>query len=137
MYYPALIEPDEPGWQVSFRDIPEALTGAATREEAEAMAADALLTAMDFYFEDGRPVPPASRAHKGETLIALPASVWLKILLLNELAAQGVSKSELARRMGASPQVLNSVTKLAHPTKIDTIERALQALGKELVLSVR
>lgn len=137
MYYPALIEPDEPGWQVSFRDIPEALTGGATREEAEAMAADALLTAMDFYFEDGRPVPPPSRAHKGETLIALPASVWLKILLLNELAAQGVSKSELARRMGASPQVLNSVTKLAHPTKIDTIERALQALGKELVLSVR
>lgn len=137
MYYPALIEPDEPGWQVSFRDIPEALTGGATREEAEAMAADALLTAMDFYFEDGRPVPPPSRALKGETLVALPASVWLKILLLNELAAQGVSKSELARRMGASPQVLNSVTKLAHPTKIDTIERALRALGKELVLSVR
>jgi predicted RNase H-like HicB family nuclease len=54
--YPARIQRDGEGFVVSFPDIPEALTGAATREEALAMAADALTTAMDFYFEDRRPV---------------------------------------------------------------------------------
>jgi antitoxin HicB len=49
------------------------------------MATDALLTAMDFYFEDRRPVPPASRARKGERLISLSASAWAKVLLLNEM----------------------------------------------------
>ena len=53
--YPARIRRDGEGFVVSFPDIPEALTGAETREEALAMAADALTTAMDFYFEDRRP----------------------------------------------------------------------------------
>jgi len=73
--YPAKIEADGDGFMVSFRDIPEALTGADTREEAEKMAADALLTAMDFYFEDGRAVPEASAPEGGEVLVACrPAS---------------------------------------------------------------
>lgn len=40
---------------------------------------------MDFYFEDRRPVPPASRARKGERLISLSASAWAKVPLLNEM----------------------------------------------------
>lgn len=59
--YPAKIAPDTVGFMVTFRDIPEALSAGQTREEAEAMAADALLVAMDFYFEDRRPVPPPRR----------------------------------------------------------------------------
>lgn len=88
MYYPALIEKDDVGYAVSFRDIPEALTCADTLEEAEKMAADALLTAMDFYFEFNRTVPMPSEKRNGETMIKLPASVWAKILLLNEMVSQ-------------------------------------------------
>ena len=36
MLYPARIEPDGDGFKVSFPDIPEALTGGATWEEAVA-----------------------------------------------------------------------------------------------------
>lgn len=50
--YPARIARDGEGFVVSFPDIPEALTGAPTREEAIVLAADALTAAMDFYFED-------------------------------------------------------------------------------------
>jgi len=73
--YPAKIEPDKSGWMVTFRDIPEALTGADTREAAIIMAADALLTAMDFYMEDCRPIPIPSEPQNGEVLISLPSSV--------------------------------------------------------------
>lgn len=134
--YPALFEPDGDGFAVSFRDIPEALTSGQTMEEARAMAADALLTAMDFYFEDRRPVPAPSKAKKGEELVALPASVSAKVLLLNEMIDQKVTPSELARRLGTSPQVVNRIVDVKHATKIDTIADALGALGKQLEIAV-
>jgi antitoxin HicB len=134
--YPALFEPDGSGFVVSFRDIPEALTQGDTLEEAREMAADALLTAMDFYFEDKRPVPSPSKAKKGEELVALPASVSAKILLLNEMIGQGVTPSELARRLNTRPQDVNRIMKLEHATKIDTIAEALEALGRRLEISV-
>ncbi|UEP42984.1 type II toxin-antitoxin system HicB family antitoxin [Burkholderia sp. B21-005] len=136
MRYPALIEPDEDGFMVSFRDIPEALTGGKTVEEAREMAADALLTSMDFYFEDRRPVPAPSKAKKGEELISLPASVSAKVLLLNAMLEQGVTPSELARRLGTRPQDVNRIMDLGHTTKIDTIAAAFEAIGRHLELSV-
>lgn len=66
--FPALIEADGTGFAISFRDIPEALTGGATREKALAMAAGALLTSMDFHFEDERAVPAPSKARGDEVL---------------------------------------------------------------------
>ncbi|KIA82003.1 antitoxin [Chromobacterium piscinae] len=136
MRYPAHFEPaPEGGFVVTFRDIPEAITQGDTQAEAEGMAADALLTSMDFYFEDRRAVPLPSTPEPGEVLIDLPPSISAKILLLNEMVTQQVSNTELARRMGTTKQEINRVTDLAHATKIDTISRALEALGKRLELS--
>ena len=134
--YPARVARDGDGFVVSFVDIPEALTGAASREEALEMAADALITAMDFYFEDRRPVPAPSRLKRGQVLIDLPASISAKVLLLNEMLRQHVRPVELARRMHVRPQEVNRITTLSHPTKIDTISQALQAMGKRLELSI-
>ena len=67
MRYPAHFEPaPEGGFVVTFRDIPEAITQGDTESEAMAMAEDALLTAMEFYFEDKRSVPLPSAAKRGE-----------------------------------------------------------------------
>ncbi|CAN0620347.1 Antitoxin HicB 2 [Burkholderia multivorans] len=134
--YPAVIEPDGDGFMVSFRDIPEALTCGQTIEEAREMAADALLTAMDFYFEDKRPVPAPSKAAKGEELVDLPISVSAKVLLLNEMLAQKVTPSELARRLNTRPQDVNRIVDLGHTTKIDTLADAVAALGKRLDVRV-
>ena len=133
MKYPARFEPaEEGGFVVSFRDIPEALTQGDTKEEALEMAADALLTAMDFYFEDRRPVPVPSRARRGEELVALPASTAAKVLLLNEMLAQQVKPAALAKRMGTTPQEVSRIVNLHHATKIDTIAAAITSLGREL-----
>ncbi|MFD4839775.1 type II toxin-antitoxin system HicB family antitoxin [Achromobacter sp. NPDC058515] len=135
--YPAKIRPDTVGYYVTFRDIPEALTAGDDFEEAKAMAADALLTAMDFYFEDRRAVPPPSAPEPDEVLIALPASVTAKIYVLNEMISQGVGPTELANRMGIRKQEMTRIVDLKHSTKIDTLAAALQALGKDLELTVR
>ncbi|MFJ9451495.1 type II toxin-antitoxin system HicB family antitoxin [Herbaspirillum sp. NPDC101397] len=138
MQYPATFTPDteDGGFVITFRDIPEAISQAETVDEALAMAADALLSAMDFYFEDSRPVPLPSKAKRGEHLIALSASVSSKVLLLNEMLSQQVAPSELARRLDTTRQEVNRLIDLSHATKIDRIEEALGVLGKHLELSV-
>ena len=134
--YPARIARDGDGYVMSFPDIPEALTGAKSRSEALELAVDALTTAMDFYFEDRRPVPLPSPLKRGQVAIDLPASVSAKVLLLNEMIAQGTRPADLARRMEARPQEVTRLMDLHHPTKIDTVAAALQALGKRLELSI-
>jgi antitoxin HicB len=71
-----------------FPDIPEALTGAATEAEALDMARDALIAAMDFYFEDRRPVPTPSEPTRGQATVELPSSLIARVLRLNEMLAQ-------------------------------------------------
>lgn len=137
MRYPAQFTPSsEGGFVVTFRDIPEAITQGDTESEALDMAVDALVTAMDFYFEDRRQVPPPSSPQDGERLVELPPSIAAKVLLLNELLVAGISNAELARRLHTRPQDVQRIVNLEHPTKIDTIAKAMQALGKRLEVSV-
>lgn len=137
MRYPAKFQPEpEGGFTVTFRDVPEAITHGRTMEEAEDLAADALLTSMDFYFEDNRPVSPPSAAKRGERMIALPASAAAKVLLLNEVLAQRVTRADLARRLVVVPQTVSRLFDLHHATKIDAIDDALRVLGKRLALGL-
>jgi antitoxin HicB len=138
MKYPAIFTPaEEGGFVVTFRDIPEAITQGDEEAEAHTMAADALLTAMDFYFEDRRPVPPPSNPVEGERLIELPLSASAKVMLLNEMLAQKVRPVDLARLMELKPQEVNRIIDLNHATKIDTLAAAFKALGRELDLVAR
>lgn len=130
--YPARVTREGNEYLVTFPDVPEAITSGVTREEALAMAADALVTAMDFYFEDRRAVPAPSPIKRGQAAVELPPSVAAKVLLLNELVAGGIRNAELARRMHTTAQEVTRLTDLHHPTKIDTVARALQALGRSL-----
>ena len=49
---------------------------------------------------------------------------------------QNVSNAELARRIEVKPQEVQRITNLEHNTKIDTIARAIHALGKQFELRV-
>ena len=132
--YPVKLKLDQEsgGYVVSFPDIPEAITQGEIVDEALAMAAEALETAMNFYFESKRMVPLPSVPKRRQRVIELPASVSAKVLLLNEMLEQKVQPAELARRMKVTPQEVNRLMKLHHNTKIDGIAEALKALGKTL-----
>jgi antitoxin HicB len=69
-------------------------------------------------------------------LVSLSAIVSAKVLLLNEMLAQKVTLSDLARRMNTRPQDVHRIMDLEHTTKIDTVAAALEALGKHLEVSV-
>ncbi len=135
--FPAQVEPNgKGGFIASFKDVPEALTEAATVEELKENALDALVTAIDFYIEDRRAFPEPSAAAEEDLVVELPASVIAKILLLNAMIETNTRPVDLARKLGVSRQEVNRITDLHHATKIDTIARALHALNRELNLSV-
>jgi antitoxin HicB len=131
--YPVNLEPaEEGGFVVTFPDIPEAITQGEDAEDALMQGADALETALDFYFEGGRPVPAPSKPKRGQNVIELPASIAAKVLLLNEMIRQKVRPAQLARRLQVKPQVVTRLIDLNHTTKIDAIAAALKALGKTM-----
>jgi len=131
LQFPANFEAaEEGGFVVTFPDIPEAITQGEDVEDAKLHAADALETALDFYFNAQRPIPAPSKPKRGQHLIELPASVSAKVLLLNEMNAQKVRPAELARRLQVTPQEVTRLINPRHKSKIDGIALALKALGK-------
>lgn len=105
-------------------------------EDALFHAADALTSALDFYIEDGLPIPTPSKPKRGQHLVEVPASYAAKVLLLNEMAAQKVKPAELARRLKITRQEVNRLIDWRHTSKIDGIACALKALGKNLEIRV-
>src|ERR1035437_5883740 len=130
--YPVTLTQDGKFVKVNFPDIPEALTQGKDHEEALVMAKEALELAMEFYFEDRRPVPEPSKAKRGQAVVELSASLSAKVLLLNEMLRQKVRPAELARRLSTTPQEVTRLVDLHHTSKIDGIALALKALGKTL-----
>ena len=97
--YPYSAVPNgEGGFIAKFRDIPEALTEAPTIDELREMALDALITAIDFYIEDGKALPSPSAPRKGELIATLPPSVAAKVLLLNTMAEQNCRQADPAKK---------------------------------------
>lgn len=72
--YPVTLTTDSTagGFVVTFADIPEAVTQGETLEEALAVAKEALESALDFYFEDKRPLPVPSVAREGQAIVVVP-----------------------------------------------------------------
>jgi len=136
--YPITLTPDanDGGFVVTFVDIPEAISQGDTQAQALEAAKDALESAIDFYFEDKRAVPPPSMVKRSQPVVELAASLSAKVLLLNEMVTQNVRPAELARRLKTSPQEVNRLTNVKHTTRIDGIAAALQALGKHLDIRV-
>jgi antitoxin HicB len=130
--YPVELIPDGKFLMVTFPDIPEANSQGDSAREALEMAKDALESAIDWYIEEGKPIPAPSKPKRGQCVVELPASYAAKILLLNEMVLQKVRPSELARRMKVTPQEVNRLLNVRHATKIDSIASALKALGKTL-----
>lgn len=62
---------DESGIVVTFRDVPEAITGGETFGEALEYAKDALTVAKDFYTERGQVPPVPSAPMPGDVMVEM------------------------------------------------------------------
>lgn len=136
--YPAKIKSDGDIYVVSFRDFygDEPVTQGASYEEALEMAADWLLCEASIALEGREKLPEATALREDEVAVEMPISAQAKLLLLYEMLDQSVSGSELARRMGINRPSVQNIIKAGHSTKIDTLDKALQVLGKRIKIEL-
>jgi len=135
--YPVCMEPNgEGGYILTSRDVPEIISEIWDEKELEEYAVDALIIAADAYYEKKQVFPMPSKARKGEVLVDVPLSVFLKILLQNAMIEANIRPTDLANKMKLTPQAVNRIINLRHSTKVDTVQQALRSLGKEVQLSV-
>ncbi|MBI5443684.1 MAG: type II toxin-antitoxin system HicB family antitoxin [Deltaproteobacteria bacterium] len=136
--YPAKLSPDpeDGGFVVSFRDLPEAITQGDTPEACVQEAEGALEAALEYRIGAGLEIPMPSPAVADECMVSVPVHTALKAALYLALREMKVSKSELARRLDLNEKEARRILDPHHPTKTPTLERALHALGKKISVQV-
>jgi antitoxin HicB len=136
--YRALFEPGDRRGNivVTFSDVPEAITQGRGQADARVMAEEALGLVLLSYLERGKPLPKARAKGRGLIDIAVAPDVAAKLAVLESFAAAGITKSELARRIGKDEKEVRRILDPKHPTKLPTLAAALRALGKRLVVGV-
>lgn len=136
LQYPAVLRRDDNDtWLVTFPDFDDAVTFGETPDEALVHAVDALETVIISRMKHKLDVPAPSPA-RGRPLVAIRPLIAAKALLYKELREQNVSISELARRLGCEYPVAHRLLDVARKTQVDQIARALQVLGKRVVVGM-
>lgn len=124
------------GIVVSFPDVPEAITEGRDMADARTMAEEALGLALLTYPERGMPLPKRRSKSRRLVEIAVAPDVAAKLAVLESFVTSGISKSELARRIGKDEKEVRRILDPKHPTKLPALTAALRALGKRLVVGV-
>jgi antitoxin HicB len=136
--YPVRLDPEPDGSavNVSFPDVPEALTWGDDDAEALIVAEDCVTGALRGYVKRGWPIPKPSPA-RGRPTVTLPSLVAAKLALYEAMRGQGVGVEELAARLGRAEPAVRRLLYLDHRSHIDQVEAALRCLGKRLEVTVR
>lgn len=121
---------------VSVRDLPEVVTSGDDEVQALAMAADAIEVAIGYRMDRGDVLPPPSPVQDGEHAVGLSALSAVKASLYVAWREAGISKAELARRIGQGENEVRRILALDHRTKLDRLEEAARALGLRLTVDV-
>lgn len=136
MEYIVKIEQDEDGFLATFPDVPEAITAGDTREEALEEAKDALLSALEGYMKLKKPVPqPSTRRMPNDDVIYLPEAIQGKVLIWNDMCAAGVSKTDLAGRLGKSESYVRRLLNPYENVTINSLMEAARALNRRIIMT--
>ncbi|NJO36450.1 MAG: type II toxin-antitoxin system HicB family antitoxin [Rhizobiales bacterium] len=135
--YPAKLSPEaEGGYAVTFRDLGEAVAFGESEEEAIDKAGEVLADVLSYYAEDGKAFPDASAPKRGEKLVFLPVIIQAKLALWARMGELGLTKVELAARLGIDEKAARRMLRLDYHSGVDKIEAAPTMLGRRSVFSV-
>jgi antitoxin HicB len=138
MEYAAWFEPaDEGGFVVTFPDVEGAITQGEDEQDAREMARDALITMIAYLIRSGKEVPIPRTKGRKYRMIQLPALVALKTALHLAFRTSGLTKAALGRRLGIPKSNVDRLFDLRNHTRLDQLEAAFAALGKQLALEVK
>ncbi len=135
--YPCQLTSDEDeGVVATFPDVPEAITGGRDRDEALALAEDALAVALAGYVHEKWDIPTPRAATGGQVSVAVPAVIAAKLALYSAMKEQRITKVELAQRLGVSESAVRKLTNPDHRSHVSLVQKALRAVGQSLRVEV-
>jgi len=136
MIYPVKLTHADGVVMVTCHDLPEFASVGDTVEEALANAVEGIETTLQVYMQDRREIPEPSAAKRGQRRVALPALTVAKVGLYRAMRAEGLSKAELARRLGVHPPQVDRLLNPIHKSKLEQVQAALEAIGYRIELQV-
>ena len=135
--YPAVVTQIAPGdFEVRFPDVPEAITGGPDLQAALREGPDALAAAIEGYLEDDQLPPLPSDPGREAYRVPLDPVLAARVALLHAMADQGVTRAELARRLGTDWKTVNRIC-TGQDVSAEKAIGALAAVGLEPALHVQ
>ena len=124
--YRALFEPGDRRGNVvvTFPDVPEAAAQGHGEADARVMAEEALGLALLSYLERGKPLPKPRTRGRDLIDIAVAPDVAAKLAVLESFAAAGITKSELARRIGKDEKEVRTHPRSQTPDQLPALTAA-------------
>ena len=122
---------------VSFHDLPHCHTSGEDLTEALLEAEDALEEAIAGHINRGDSIPTPSEPLPGEYLVPLPVDTTAKAALTIAFRASGITRVELANRLGVHDRVVRRMLDPHHGTSVNRINDPLRVLGKQAVLEIQ
>jgi len=116
--------------------LPIVATFGETEADALQNAADAIETALASMIDDGEAVPRPGRTDKGMP-VRLPAMTVFKQQFYWALRDAGITRAELARRLGWNRESVDRLFRLDQRSRLEQIEAAFGALGRTVDITVR
>ena len=139
--YPCNLEPEldpDPKFNeflnVSFPDVPGALTCGKGRKEALFMAEDALTIMLGVYVERNEELPVPSPLAKGQELVPVSPLAAVKLALYSAMRRQEISKAELAHRLGINEAAVKQMLMPDRYSHMKQVALALDAVGCRLLV---
>ncbi|GIU78537.1 MAG: antitoxin [Bryobacteraceae bacterium] len=122
---------------VEFVDLPHVATDGEDEREALEEAIDALGSDLSIRLSRREDIPTPSPLKRGQHQVPVPLWLAPKLALYLAMREQGVSNSELARRLGVHERVIRRMLDPRHATRPEKIQAALAVLGQQMTAEVR
>lgn len=134
--YPCEVSRDSETGQVILEcKNPSAFAFGDSLEEALKEMHSLLLDCVSDYIDEGKIFPTVTKpAKKNEVSVELTPSETVKVLFLNSMVETKTKPIQIARRLGIAKQEVTRILNPRQKTKIDTLEKAIEATGKKIDL---
>jgi antitoxin HicB len=139
MEYFAKFEPDlDGGFVIEFPDFGWGVSQGDDEEDGRRMATDLLTTMVQEHIRNGKELPKPGRFRGPRyRLIRLPASQGMKAELYLAWRSSGLTKAQLARRIGITKVEVGHLLDLSRRARVEQLEAAFAALGKQITIGIR
>lgn len=135
MEYIAKLRQEDGHWLVDFPDCPGCQTFGDTKQEALAMAAEALEGWLETQLDHGE-VPRRPRPHRGGVAIPVAPGLDVAIQLRWLRDELGLTQAQLARQVGVTQQQIAKLERSGSNPTIRTLAQLTDRLGARFLVEV-